>query len=59
MANGFLRFLSAPIRPASTKRRVSLLKRQILPADDILDFEYPPESSFAKHGVNDDDLIQG
>jgi len=49
MANGFLRHFSfRPTRkPLVGRRDAARGPLNILPADDILDFAYPPESRFS------------
>lgn len=44
MANNFLKIL--PFRPARKPAKPVRRRTVILPAEDILNFEYPPQSSF-------------
>lgn len=59
MANYFLRIL--PFTPKRNKTEAGRGPKVILPADDILDFHYPPESRFNQDLTerNEEDLLQG
>ena len=53
MANGFLSLL--PFRPRRPLKSEQKPPTRILPAEDILDFQYPPQSSFSRQDESETD----
>lgn len=59
MANYFLSLL--PFTPKRPKTEAGRRPKTILPAEDIMDFHYPPQSRFNREDETSDeqDLLQG